>query len=353
MGSQNTSDKIPVGVIGAGSFGTAIANLLAENGPVIIYARKQEVIDDINEARESKGQKMHPNVTATDDIEWLCEKCTLIFPSVPSASFRSMMVDFSPYLLPDHILIHTTKGFDLGEIKEEQLLDVDFKLRANQIFTMSEVIRQESNVVRIGCLSGPNLARELANHQPAATVIASRFDEVTREGQFAIRSKRFQAYASNDIIGVELGGILKNTMAIAAGGIRGLGYGQNALSFLISRGLGEIIRLGNALGAEKEAFLGLAGVGDLVATCTSELSRNFTVGRRIASGEDLAYIIETSDEVAEGIKTVSICKKLGESLDIRLPIVETIYNVLFTELSAKDGLGRLMGYRRGTDVDFM
>lgn len=353
MGSQNMSDKIPVGVIGAGSFGTAIANLLAENGPVMIYARKLEVIDDINIEREHKGQKMHENVTATADIEQLCERCTLIFPSVPSASFRSMMVDFSPYLLPDHILIHTTKGFDLGDIVEEQLLDIDFKLKANQIFTMSEVIRQESNVVRIGCLSGPNLARELANHQPAATVIASRFDEVTREGQFAIRSKRFQAYASNDILGVELGGILKNTMAIAAGGIRGLGYGQNALSFLISRGLGEIIRLGNALGAEKEAFLGLAGVGDLIATCTSELSRNFTVGRRIASGEDLAYIIETSDEVAEGIKTVSICKKLAESLDIRLPIVETIYSVLFTELSAEDGLGRLMGYRRGTDVDFM
>ncbi len=353
MSLQNTSDKPPVGVVGAGSFGTAIANLLAENSPVIIYARKSEVIDAINTERSNRGQAMHENVVATGEIEHLCTECKLIFPSVPSANFRQMMVDFSPYLQPDHILIHTTKGFDLAEIKEEQLFEEDFKLKPKQLFTMSEVIRQESNVMRIGCLSGPNLAREIANLQPAATVIASRFEEVVREGQFAIRSKRFQAYASNDLIGVELGGILKNTMAIAAGGIRGLGFGQNALSFLISRGLGEIIRLGNALGAEKEAFLGLAGVGDLVATCTSELSRNFTVGRRIATGEALAHIIETSDEVAEGIKTVSICKKLAEPLDIRLPIVETIYKVLFTELTAADGLGRLMEYRRGTDVDFM
>lgn len=353
MASQNTSNKMPVGVIGAGSFGTAIANLLAENGPVILYARREEVIEDINNKKLNRGQEMNPNVLATNDIERICKECSLIFPSVPSNNFRSMMFEFSQFLKPDHILIHCTKGFDVGDITEEQLLSKETRLRPHNIFTMSEVIRQESNILRIGCLSGPNLSREIANFQPAATVIASRFDEVIREGQTAIRSQRFQPYASSDLIGVELGGILKNIMAIAAGGLNGLGYGQNALSFLISRGLGEIIRLGGALGAEKEAFLGLAGIGDLVATCSSELSRNHTVGYRIAKGETLKEVLATSDEVAEGIKTVSICKKLAEYLGVRLPILETIYKVLFESLDAEDGLGNLMKYRWGTDVDFM
>ena len=288
---RNSSDKMPVGVIGAGSFGTAIANLLAENGPVILYARRAEVVDAINRDKKNKGQEIHADIFATTDIEQICGNCSLIFPSVPSNNFRAMMLEFAPFLRPDHILIHCTKGFDLKDITESQLLDPELTLKPSQIYTMSEVILEVCNVMRVGCLSGPNLSKEIANHQPAATVIASRFDEVIREGQFAIRSKRFQAYGSNDIIGVELGGVLKNTMAIAAGGLSGLGYGQNALSFLISRGLGEIIRLGDALGAEKEAFLGLAGIGDLIATCSSPLSRNYTVGPRIASGETLEDVV--------------------------------------------------------------
>lgn len=353
MDSSPTSDKPPVGVIGAGSFGTAIANLLAENGPVMLYARREEIVQHINEHHQNKGREVNPEVVATTDIEQICDSCSLIFPSVPSTNFRAMMQDFSDFLQPDHILIHCTKGFDLKDITETQLLTPQLKLKPSQIFTMSEVILEESNVLRVGCLSGPNLSVEIANHQPAATVIASRFDEVIREGQFAIRSKRFQAYGSNDIIGVELGGVLKNTMAIAAGGLHGLGFGQNALSFLISRGLGEIIRLGVALGAEKEAFLGLAGIGDLIATCTSPLSRNFTVGKRIAAGETLEHVLETSEEIAEGVKTVSVCKKLAEYLGVRLPIIETIYSVLFEDLRTEEGLGRLMEYRWGTDVDFM
>lgn len=347
------SDKPPAGVLGAGSFGTAVANLLAENGPVLLYARREDAVEAVNVARRHRDQDMHENVFATTDIELVCSHCALLFPSVPSDSFRSLMRDFDPFLQPDHLLIHCTKGFDLKDITDDQLLDPGFSLKPSQIFTMSEVIAQQTNVLRVGCLSGPNLATEIANRQPAATVIASRFNEVIREGQYAIRSKRFQAYGSNDILGVELGGVLKNTMAIAAGGLSGLGFGQNALAFLISRGLGEIIRLGDALGAEKEAFLGLAGIGDLIATCTSDSSRNFTVGKRIASGETVEHILQTSDEVAEGIRTVSICKKLGESLGIRLPIIATIYRVLFEDLTAEEGLGRLMEYRWGTDVDFM
>lgn len=353
MGFQNSSKKPPVGVIGAGSFGTAIANLLAENGQVILFTRRQEVVDRINKDKRNVGQTMHPHIYATTDIEELCSHCYLIFPSIPSDAFRQVMKMASPYLRPDHLLIHCTKGFDIKLEEGKSLIDKDLKLRPQDILTMSQVILEETIVKRVGCLSGPNLSKELADGQPAATVIGSYFEEVIREGQRAIRSKRFQAYGSHDMISVELGGVLKNSMAVSAGMVGGMGYGQNSMSFLISRGLSEIVRLGKALGAEPEAFLGLAGIGDLVATCTSPLSRNYSVGYRLAKGETLEDIISTSSEVAEGIRTVNICKKLSETLDIRLPIIEITYEVLYNEMPITDGLKYLMEYRKGFDIDFM
>lgn len=353
MAYTNVSDKAPVGVIGAGSFGTAVANLLAENGPVLLYSRKEDVVTRINSTRENVGQAIHPNITATLDIQEVCDRCFVIFPSVPSDSFRQMMRSFAPFLRPDHILIHTTKGFDIQLPEGATLMDKKLSIGPSDIVTMSKVIVQESNVLRVGCMSGPNLAKELANLQPAATVIASRFDEVIREGQYAVRSRRFQAYASHDIFGVELAGVLKNTLALASGALGGLGYGQNAQAFLIARGLSEIIRLGSALGADKSAFMGLAGIGDIIATCTSPLSRNYTVGLRLAKGESLKEILDTSTEVAEGIKTVNICKKLCDRTGVRLPIIQTTYRVLFEEMTVQEALSFLMDYRWATDVDFM
>jgi glycerol-3-phosphate dehydrogenase (NAD(P)+) len=353
MTFKKLSDKSPVGVIGSGSFGTAIANLLAENGQVLLYARKQETIDNISIKKEHLGQAIHENIFATSDIELLCKECYIIFPSVPSDNFRAMIRDFSPYLRPDHILIHTTKGFDIQLPEGKSILDSDLSISPKDIITMSKVIMQESMVKRIGCLSGPNLSREIANKQPAATVIASHFDEVIKEGEYAIRGKRFQTYGNHDIFGIELAGVLKNTMAIAAGALGGLGYGQNAMSFLIARGLSEIIRIGTALGAKPTAFLGVAGIGDLIATCTSPLSRNYTVGYRLAKGESLKQILDTSTEVAEGIKTINISKKLCDKLDIRAPIIQTTYKALFEDLKVNDAVKYLMDYRWGTDVDFM
>lgn len=202
-------------------------------------------------------------------------------------------------------------------------------------------------------MSGPNLAREIANKHPAATVIASKFDEVIKEGESAIRSKRLQVYGNHDIYAVELAGVLKNSMALAAGALGGLGYGQNAMAFLITRGIGEVIRLATAMGADKQAFLGLAGIGDLVATCTSPLSRNYTVGARLAKGETLEYILATSTEVAEGIKTVSISKKLADSTGVKTPIIQTIYRALFDGLDVAEALGYLMEYRWGYDADYI
>ncbi|MDB5226408.1 MAG: glycerol-3-phosphate dehydrogenase [Bacteroidota bacterium] len=350
---RNASDKYPVAVIGAGSFGTVVANLLAENGEVLFYSRRKEAVEAINKERSNNGQAMHPNVKATNDMQEIAEKCYLMFPSMSSDGFREVIRSMAVYLRPDHMMIHCTKGFDIKLEPGKSILDRDVVLQPSDIYTMSKVILEESCVKRVGCMSGPNLAREIAFHHPAATVIASKFEEVIREGESAIRSKRLQVYSNHDIFAVELAGVLKNSMALAAGALGGLGYGQNAMAFLITRGIGEIIRLATAMGADKQAFLGLAGIGDLVATCTSPLSRNYTVGARLAKGETLEYILSTSSEVAEGIKTVSISKKLADSTGTKTPIIQTIYKVLFEELKVEEALGYLMEYRWGYDADYM
>ena len=353
MAYINTSEKAPVAVIGAGSFGTAVANLLAENGNVYLYSRRQDAVDIINTERKNNGQDMHPNITATCDMKEIADNCYLLFPSISSDAFRSVMQAMAPFLRPDHIIIHCTKGFDIKLEPGKSILDKDVVLHKEDIYTMSKVILEETCVKRVGCMSGPNLAREIANHHPAATVIASKFDEVISEGEAAIRSKRLQVYGNHDIYAVELAGVLKNSMALAAGALGGLGYGQNAMAFLITRGMGEIIRLATAMGADKQAFLGLAGIGDLVATCTSPLSRNYTVGARLAKGETLAQIIATSTEVAEGIKTVSISKKLADSTGVKTPIIQYIYKVLFENMDVQQALNYLMEYRWGNDADYI
>jgi glycerol-3-phosphate dehydrogenase (NAD(P)+) len=353
MAYTSASDKPPVGVIGAGSFGTAVANLLAENGKVLLHSKRMTAVEHINTKRENNGQLIHPNITATNDYAEVAEKCYLIFPSLSSDIFRATIRSMAPHLHPDHIMIHCTKGFDIKLPEDKTILDQDLKLSPSDVLTMSRVILEETCVKRVGCMSGPNLAREIANMHPAATVIASKFDEVIMEGEKAIRSKRLQVYGNNDIYAVELAGVLKNSMALAAGALGGIGYGQNAMAFLITRGIGEIIRLGTAMGAEKQAFMGLAGLGDLVATCTSPLSRNYTVGARLAKGETLQYIMETSTEVAEGIKTVNISKKLADATGVKVPIISTIYRVLFEGLSVEQALGFLMEYRWGYDADYI
>ena len=188
MGLKNVSDKYPVAVIGAGSFGTAVANLLAENGEVLLHSRRPDAVEIINHKRINNGQEIHPNVRATSDIQEITESCYLLFPSVSSDAFRHTMQQMAPLLRPYHIMIHCTKGFDIKLEPGKTILDKDISLRPSDIYTMSKVILEETCVKRVGCMSGPNLAREIANKHPAATVIASKFDEVIREGESAIRS---------------------------------------------------------------------------------------------------------------------------------------------------------------------
>lgn len=335
-----------VGVVGAGSFGSVIANILAENSSVLLYARRPEVVEEIAETRMLSGYKFHRRVTPTNDLEYLAKQCHVIFPIVSSSGFRETIVDLSPFLHPYHLLIHGTKGLD---IKEE----AEGTLSRESVRTMSEVIREESVVVRIGCLAGPNLARELAEGQPAATVVASHFAEVIQMGQKLLRTHRFQVYGNSDLIGIELCGVLKNIIAIASGALSGLGLGENARALLVSRGMVEMIYLGKALGGNTEAFIGLAGVGDLVATCSSKFSRNYTVGYRLAQGETLNEIMQNMDELAEGVNTTRIVKQLADYYDVSAPITRMLYRVLFEDLPVEKALDSLMKMSFSEDVNFL
>jgi glycerol-3-phosphate dehydrogenase (NAD(P)+) len=349
---KSLSDDKPVGVIGAGNFGTAVANLLAPRRKVLLFARDEAIVEHILEKRENRGHKMHENVSPVNDLAQLAGSCDVIFPIVPSAHFRAMMKKLSEHLRPYHILIHGTKGFDI-QLPEGETVDSVSTLHRGQVKTMSEVIGEESVVVRVGCLAGPNLSRELAAGQPAATVVASQFHEVIQLGKRLLRNDHFQVYGNNDLVGVELAGVLKNIIAIAAGALSGLGYGENAKGLLVSRGMVEMIYLGRALGGNTKAFLGVAGVGDLVTTCNSSLSRNFNVGLRLAKGETLSEIIASTDEIAEGVNTVQIAKKCADYYRVKAPITATLYKVFFEDLTVKQALQYLMRYPLNVDIDFL
>jgi glycerol-3-phosphate dehydrogenase (NAD(P)+) len=352
MDSKNSSNEKVVGVVGVGSFGTAIANMLAEKNKVIVYARKPEVVNEINSTHTAQGKNLNPTILATNEPKEICESCEILFLMIPSSGFLEVVRTFAPFLFPYHLIIHGTKGLSLN-LKPGEMLDTVKRLNRNQIMTMSEVILQETVAVRVGCLAGPNLSKELIQGQPAATVIASKYNEVILEGQRLIRSEKFQVYGNSDIIGVELSGVLKNIIAIAAGALAGLGLGENAKGLLISRGMVEMVHLSNALGGSVKSVFGLAGIGDLVTTCNSVDSRNYTVGYRLAKGESLEEILASMDEVAEGINTVRIIKAFLETTGLRAPITENLYKVLFEDLEIEEALQFLMKYPFSVDVDFV
>ena len=351
MTSKSSSDK-PIGVIGAGNFGSVIANIIARNRKVLLYARDEKVMKRILDKRENRGHKMSKQIIPTNDLEYLASQCDVIFPIVPSQHFRGMMKKLSPYLHPYHILIHGTKGLDIT-LPKGQTIETVTQLNRSQVKTMSEVIREESVVVRVGCLAGPNLAKELALRQPGATVVASHFNEVIQTGKKLLRNDRFQVYENHDLVGVELAGVIKNIIAIASGALSGMGYGENAKGLLISRGAVEMVHLGKALGGSTSAFLGVAGIGDLVTTCNSPMSRNFTVGYRLAKGETLSEILDDMEEVAEGVNTIRIVKKCADYYKVRAMITETLYKVLFQNLTVQEAVQYLMRYPLNVDINFL
>jgi glycerol-3-phosphate dehydrogenase (NAD(P)+) len=339
-----------VGVIGAGSFGTAIANLLALNTRVLLYSRNAALVEQMNRTHRHLDVDLSPRITATNSLEEVASQCYLIFPVVPSENFREMMRDLSPYLRPYHILIHGTKGFDVSLRPG----DADSPtLSRKQVHTMSEVILQESVVVRIGCLSGPNLAKEIMDGQPTATVIASSFEEVFEKGKMVLSSKHFQVYGSSEIQGAELAGALKNTIAIGSGILGGLGMGKNIQALLITRGLMEMISFGKAMGASPKAFLGTAGIGDLICTATSSKSRNYTFGKRLGLGESVEAIKSSMPELAEGLRTLKVARQVAQHEKLQVPITDMLYRVIYEGYDLERAIEFLMRYPYHVDVDFI
>lgn len=328
--------SIKVGVIGAGSFGKAIASLLARNADVLLFSRQTQTVKSINQTHQHLGVSFPDNVTATNDRTALVEQCELIFPVVASANFREMIQNFSTYLTPKHLLIHGTKGFDVQSINDP------LEAYPQSINTISEVIRQESNVVRIGCLSGPNLAKEIMEGQPTATVIGSDFKEVIDIGKKVLTSSKFYVYGTNDIRGAELAGALKNVVAIASGMLKGMGLGKNIQAVLITRGLEEMITFGKALGASAESFYSVAGVGDLIATTTSQKSRNYQFGYEFGQGASVETILATKTEPVEGLRTVKICKILADRYQLDVPLFDTIYKILIENENKEKAIDELI-----------
>jgi glycerol-3-phosphate dehydrogenase (NAD(P)+) len=340
-------DKL-VGVIGAGSFGSTVASLLAENARVIMWSRNEQVVKQINTSHFHANTQLSENITATTDLKKLCGECKLIFPVLPSSVFREVMQSMSSFLHPYHILIHATKGLDTTYSEDDHV-----KITNDSVFTMSEVIMQETNVLRVGCMSGPNLAREILNKLPAACVVASEYDEVIQKGYEVLNSYRFTTFGSHDLKGAELAGAYKNIIALASGIVGGLELGKNTEALLITRGLGEMIQFGMAHGLSGEAFLGTAGIGDLVATCTSSNSRNYTFGYRFGKGENQNEIMRTSDEVVEGVRTLKIIYHLAKNAKIFLPVTHMLYKVIFEDLPLDRAIQWLMNVPYSNDVDFV
>ena len=347
---SNEENKYGASVIGSGSFGLTISNLLAINTNVLLLSRSEDAVEQINRNHSYKGVKLQENIRATLSFEEIAKETNTIFPMVPSSSFSAMMDKLSDFLSPKHAIIHGTKGFDI--ITGNRQNGGSPSLNRQEIRTMSEVIMQKSVVVRVGCMAGPNLAREIQVGQPTATLIASQFDEVIEVGKKLLSSDKFYVFGSYDIIGAEIAGSLKNMIALGTGMLHGLGYGKNIQAVLITKGLHEMIFFGKAMNANIGPFLGTAGIGDLIATATSEDSRNFRFGMQLAQGIPQKEIEENIGEVAEGVRTLKIAYNLARQYKLQVPICNMLYRIAYEDLNISKAISQLMRYPFMTDVSF-
>lgn len=325
--------KIDIGVIGAGSFGTAMSIHLAKIGhPVTLWAYEHSVVDAVNGSHENSiylpGIKLPENITATHSIKETVDGKKLILQVNPSHATRTVMQEAIRHTGDETIFLNCTKG-----IENETLL------------TMSELLLEilpPSNHNQLAVLSGPSFAREVAIGLPTAVTVASKNYDTARYCQSVLSNERFRVYTSEDIVGLELASALKNVIAIAAGISDGLGYGHNTRAALITRGVAEILRLGKKMGANEMTFLGLSGMGDLVLTCTGDLSRNRNVGIQLGQGKNLDEILSSMKMIAEGVKTAKAAFALSKKYGVEMPIIEQVYLVVFEGKSPKQAVHDLM-----------
>lgn len=310
-----------VALLGGGSWGTTVASIISRNAPITMWARNTVTVDEINSNHTNKkylpDAKLPDALQATHDISKAVRDCDVLVMGVPSHSFRDVLEAVKPHLRPWVPVISLTKGLELSSGKR-----------------MTELIEDVLVGHPVGVLTGPNLAREIMAGQAAASVLAMEDEIIVAQLQKLFHSGLFRVYTNTDLLGCELGGVLKNIIAIAVGMGDGLGAGDNTRSALITRGLAEVTRLGVAMGGRQETFAGLAGMGDMIATCTSGLSRNRHVGVELGKGRQIDDIIEEMVMVAEGVKSAPTVMALADEYNVRMPIARDVYAVVQGEKTA-------------------
>ncbi len=322
--------KMRVVVLGGGSWGTTVAHLAAHNTPTVLWCRDQDVASGISDRNENvrylSGFDLHPDLSATTDIGRAVGAADLLVVGVPSHAFRSTLQSVADHLRPWVPVVSLTKGLEQGT-----------KLR------MTEIVNEVLPGHPAGALTGPNLAKEILAGAAAASVIAMTDNEIAARLQTVFTTGIFRVYTNNDVVGSELGGALKNVFAVASGMADGLGTGDNTRAAVITRGLAELTRLGVAMGGDPQTFAGLAGMGDLVATCISRQSRNRHVGEQLGRGKTIDQVIAEMDQVAEGVKTARVVTELAAQYGIEMPIASAVYAVVAEGRSAADAYVGLLG----------
>ena len=306
-------------VIGAGSWGTTVAAIMSEHAPTTLWGRNADLVEEISDRHENSrylaGIELPASLRASTELDAACTGAGVVVMAVPSHGYRAVLEAAAPFIASDVPVVSLAKGIERGTL-----------LRMTEV-TLEVLGGHDAGCVAV--LTGPNLAREVAVGQPAASVIACRDESTARQLQQLCMSRSFRVYTNPDVVGCEVAGAMKNVIAIASGTAAGLGYGDNTQAALITRGLAEVARLGVALGGEPMTFAGLAGLGDLVATCTSPKSRNRSVGFELGRGRSLDEIVEHSNMVAEGVRSTAALLELAARAGIEMPIASMVGAVLY------------------------
>ena len=330
--------ELKVGLLGGGSWGTTVASLVARNAPITLWARNADTVDEINRDHTNEkylpGARLPQRLVATADLEEAVANMDVIVMGIPSQEFRSVLEEVRRYIRPWVPVVSLTKGIELST-----------QMRMTEI--IDEVLPEHPR----GILTGPNLAREIMGGSAAASVMAMEDQVIVKELQKLFHSGLFRVYTNHDVIGCELGGVLKNIIAIAAGMGDGQGAGVNTRSAVITRGLAEITRLGVAMGGEQITFAGLAGMGDLVATCTSPQSRNRSVGFELGKGRSIQEVIDEMFMVAEGVKSAPAVMALAEKHGVVMPIAKEVFEVTQGESNARRAFRGLLRAEIGSESE--
>ena len=331
-----------IAVIGAGSWGTTLAQLLGEKGlDVRLWVRESQVYEDLSRDRINHtflpGLRLSSRIRCTREFPEALNEAGLVLMAIPSHVFRQTLREVQPHWPRGAALLSATKGMEI-----------------DSLLTMEGVVREELGAqTSYAVLSGPSFAREVAQKQPTAVTIASRHREIAHFLQRLFSAPHFRVYTSHDVTGVELGGALKNIFAIGTGILTGMGLGDNPRAALITRGLAEMVRLGARLGANPMTLTGLAGLGDLILTCTGSQSRNFQVGLKLGQGMSLDEILAGMAMVAEGVKTSRAVHLLAERLGVEMPLVAATYKILYEGLAPKEAIKKLMARELKDEIEAM